>query len=248
MSWWEKEQLRISAVQYKGIGVTSDQVFEEYVSKSGFNVEQNLHLSTECFIGSYNEELHGKKLDEYLKKTKKAGVREIIYTNIHCVEENVCTAHPEYKLLDKDKKPLMAYNDTYNFICLNGPYFEEHLKNIRGLCAHDIDGIFLDGPIMRPDACYCEHCLKKFEEMYGKSRYEATYFESAEFNMKMATKFVEETNKLVKSINPEILLYINNTLLKPDIVGVRGRETAPYLDIVGTEGGFVWIKPQPYGM
>ena len=241
MSWWEKEQLRISAVQYKGEGVTSDTVFDEYVSKADFNVEQNLHISTDGFIGSYEEEAHGKKLDEYLKKSKKAGIREIIYTNIHCVKKEVCEKHPEYKLLDKDKNPIMAYNGTYNFICLNGPYFQEHIKNIRGLCSHHIDGIFLDGPIMRPDACYCEHCLKKFEEMYGKSRYDATYFESAEFNMKMATKFVEETNKLVKSINPEILLYINNTLLKPDIVGVRGRETAPYLDIVGTEGGFVWV-------
>ena len=241
MSWWNDKQLRISAVQYKGLKHTSSEVFDEYVSECGFNTEQNLHLWGDGHIVAYDEEKHGKLLDEYLEKSNKAGIKEIIYTNIHCVNPDVYEKHPEYALLDKNKKPIMAYNDTYNFICLNGPYFEEHIKKIKALCSRDIAGIFLDGPIMRPDACYCEHCLKKFEEMYGKSRYEATYFESAEFNMKMASKFVEETNKIIKSVNPDILLYINNTLLKPDVVGVRGRETEPFVDLIGTEGGFVWV-------
>lgn len=240
MSWWKDEYMNISAVQCK-YHETSEEIFEGYVKESNFNTEQLLHLTADGHMAHYNEERDGKKLDEYLKMSRAAGVREIVYINIHCVTLEDHAKHPEYALLDKNKKPLMAYNDTHNFICFNGPYFEEHIKNIKALCSHDIDGIFLDGPIMRPDACYCEHCLKKFDEMYGKSRYDADYYESAEFNMKMATRFVKATYEAIKEVNPDILLYINNTLLKPDIVGVRARETEPYVDLIGTEGGFVWV-------
>lgn len=239
MAWWNDDYLTISAVQCK-YHETSEDIFDNYVSQSDFNTEQLLHLTATGNMAHYNEERDGKKLDEYLKRSKKAGVKEIIYINIHCVTPEDYALHPEHALLDKDKNPFMHYN-TYYGICFSGPYFEEHIKNIKALCKHDIDGIFLDGPIMRPNACFCDSCLKSFEEMYGKSRYDADYYEGCEFNMKMATRFVKATYEAIKEINPNILLYINNTILKPDTVGVRTRDCADYVDLIGTEGGFVWV-------
>ncbi len=240
MAWWNDNYMTISAVQCK-YHETSEDIFDNYVSKSNFNTEQLLHLTASGHMAYYNEERDGKKLDEYLKRTKKAGMKVIVYVNIHAVTPDDHNKHPEYSLLDKEKNPLMMYNNTHYYICFNGPYFNEHIKNIRELCKHDIDGIFLDGPIMRPDACYCEHCLESFKKEYGKSRYEADYFESAEFNMKKATQFIKTTYEAIKEINPNILLYVNNTLLKPDTVGVRTRDCEPYTDLIGTEGGFVWV-------
>ena len=240
MSWWNDDYLTISAVQCK-YHETSEDIFDNYVSKSGFNTEQLLHLTASGHMAHYNEERDGKKLDEYLKKSKKAGIREIVYVNIHGVTPEDHDLHPEFSLLGKNKEPLMLYNNTHYSICFSGPYFKEHIKNIKALCKHDIDGVFLDGPIMRSDACYCDHCLKRFEEVYGKSRYDADYYESCEFNMKMATEFVKATYEAIKEVNPNILLYINNTLLKPDTVGVRTRDCSDYVDVIGTEGGFVWV-------
>ncbi len=240
MAWWNDDYMTISAVQCK-YHESSEDIFDNYVSKSNFNTEQLLHLTASGHMAYYNEERDGKKLDEYLKRSKKAGIKEIVYVNIHGVTPEDHNLHPEYSLLGKDKEPLMLYNNTHYSICFSGPYFEEHIKNIKALCKHDIDGIFLDGPIMRADACYCDSCLKKFEELYGKSRYEADYYEGCEFNMKMATRFVKATYEAIKEINPNILLYINNTLLKPDTVGVRTRDCSDYVDLIGTEGGFVWV-------
>lgn len=240
MKWWNKEYLTISAVQCK-YHEKSEEIFDNYVKESGFNTEQLLHLTANGHMAYYNEERDGKKLDEYLKRTKKAGVREIIYVNIHGVTAQDHEQHPEFSLLDKEGNAITVYG-THYYICFNGPYFEEHIKNMKALCKHDIDGIFLDGPSMRPDACYCEHCLKKFEEMYGKSKYEADPRECADFNMKMATKFVKATYEAVKETNPDILLYSNNTLLAPDGFGARTRDLEPYVDMIGAEGGFVWLE------
>ncbi len=240
MKWWNKESLTISAVQCK-YHETSEEIFDHYVAKSNFNTEQLLHLTASGHMAFYNEERDGKKLDEYLKRTRKAGVREIIYDNIHGVTAEDHEKHPEYSLLDKDGNAITVYG-THYYICFNGPYFDEHIKNIKALCKHDIDGIFLDGPSIRPDACYCEHCLKKFEDMFGKSKYEASKKEITEFNMKMATAFVKATYEAVKETNPNILLYCNNCLLAPDGFGSRTRDIEPYVDMIGGEGGFVWLE------
>lgn len=239
MKWWNKDILTISAVQCK-YHEKSEDIFDHYVKKSDFNTEQLLHLTAEGHVAFYNEERDGKKLDEYLKRTKKTGIKEIVYVNIHGVNAEDHEKHPEYSLLDKDGNALTVYGAQY-YICLNGPYFEEHIKNMKALCKHEIDGIFLDGPSLRADACYCEACLKKFEELYGKSKYEAGYYERIEFNTKMATEFVKATCDAVKEVNPDILVYINNTLLIPEGIGTRARDIEPYVDMIGTEGGFVWL-------
>ena len=84
MKRWNKACLTISAVQCK-YHETSEEIFDNYVKQSNFNTEQLLHLTANGHMAFYNEERDGKKLDEYLKRSKKAGIKEIIYDNIHCV-------------------------------------------------------------------------------------------------------------------------------------------------------------------
>ena len=240
MKWWKDDKLTISAVQCR-YHEKSDEIFDNYVSKSNFNTEQLLHLTADGHMAFYNEERDGKKLDEYLKKSRKAGIREIVYINVHGVTPEDHAKHPEYSLIGENGEPLRLYNNTHYYICYNGPWFEEHIRNIKALCKHDIDGIFLDGPNMRPDSCFCPQCLKEFEKQYGKSRWEAKLGEITAFNTERAIRLVKATYEAVKEVNPDIILYINNFLLKPDSMGVRARRTEPYVDMIGVEGGFVWV-------
>lgn len=237
--WWENEPLTISAVQCK----FEDDDFwtlNEYVAKSGFNVEQMLHLISNGQMAYYSEAKHGKKLDEYLKQSRKHGIREIIYYNTHCITADMLREHPDWAQLRKDGSIMPAYN-IYMMNCVNSSWFDSYAQDIADLCRHDIDGIFLDGPIMRDDGCYCEVCKKKFQDRFGKSIYEGTRLELQAMRVDSVTEYVKKTHDIVKGINPDILLYLNNSALRADITGNNSRLVEPYVDMLGAEGGFVRV-------
>ena len=237
MKWWENEPLMISAVQCN-YGADDDWVFDEYVSKFGFNTEQLLHLFAEGSMSYYDEQKHGKKLDEYLAKAHAKGVREIIYYNTHCLTPQMMAERPDWMQLQKDGKPILAYT-IYSLCCVNSPWFDDFAKNITELCRHDIDGLFLDGPVMRDDGCYCPVCQKMFQEKFGKPIYEGTHLERQQMRIDSVTEYVKKTHEIVKGINPNILLYLNNSALRADITGSNSRKIEPYLDLLGAEGGFI---------
>lgn len=242
--WWQELPLIISAVQVK-MTDDDDWTLDEYVSKSGFTVEQNLHLVAKdtgtgySDMGYYYEDEDGENLDRYLKKSRRYGIREIIYTNTHCVPVSFGEAHPEWLQLDDNGNKIMAYN-VYNMVCVNpkNAYHKHLLKEFEGLCHHDIDGIFLDGPIMRNNGCRCPVCQQEFLETYGHTMEEGTHAERMEMSVRSAVGHVREIHDLVKSINPEIALYINNSALRPDITGSNTRRVYDYVDMLGAEGGF----------
>lgn len=237
MSWWNDEPHIISAVQCKFEDEDS-WTLNEYVAKSGFNTEQLLHLTGKGHMAYYDEETHGAKLDEYLKQSRKLGIREIVYYNTHCLTPEIIKQHPDWQQLKKDGNPIPAYT-IYTLCCVNGGWFDDFIKNIANLCQHDIDGIFLDGPVMLEDGCYCDTCRKIFLERFGKPIYEGTRIELQSMRVDSVTEFIKKTNKIVKSINPEILLYLNNSALRADITGSNSRKVEPYVDMIGAEGGFV---------
>ncbi|MBE5781726.1 MAG: hypothetical protein E7329_00255 [Clostridiales bacterium] len=238
--WWQEQPLTISAVQCN-LGDDDNWVLDEYVAKYGFNTEQNLHLvaNENSHFGYYSEEKHGKKLDAYLKKAHAHGIREIVYYNTHSISEQTSSEHPDWLQLTKDGQPMKAYS-IYNLVCVNpnGPWHKNFLKEIEHLARHDIDGIFLDGPIMRDNGCYCDVCRADFEKRFGHSIYEGTRIELQTMRIESATRHVKETHDIVKSINPEIALYLNNSALRADITGSSTRKLYDYVDIIGAEGGF----------
>ena len=248
--WWQEQPLVISAVQCK-FDDDDMWVLDEYVAKHGFNVEQNLHLGAlpNSQFSYYSEEKHGKKLDEYLKKSRKHGIREIIYYNVHSINQKTSDEHPDWLQLEKDGSPMKAY-DIYNLVCVNtkGNWHKNFLKQIVKLAKHDIDGIFLDGPIMRDTGCYCDVCRADFEKRFGHSIYEATRLELQEMRIESATAFVKNTYETVKKINPEIAVYLNNSALRPDIIGSNARKLYNYVDMLGAEGGFHSHLTDPAGM
>lgn len=237
MKWWYNEPLLISAVQCK-FEDDDSWTLNEYVAKAGFNTEQLLHLTAKGHMAYYNEEMHGEKLDEYLKQSRKLNIRQIIYYNTHCLTAEIIKEHPDWQQLTRDGSPIPAYS-IYALNCVNGGWFDDFAKNIEQLCKHDIDGIFLDGPVMREVGCYCEACQRIFEKRFGKSIYNASRIELQTMRVDSVTEYIKKTNSIVKSINPNILLYLNNSALRPDITGSNSREVEPYVDMLGAEGGFI---------
>jgi hypothetical protein len=105
--WWQRPPLNICAIQ-RFVEEGSERAFDEYVSKYGFNTEQLNHLLSNGYIAYYEEEKHGERLDSYLKKSRKAGIREIVYTNVHCLNEELGDTHPEFWQFDKNGEPILC--------------------------------------------------------------------------------------------------------------------------------------------
>ena len=237
--WWQNQPLTISAIQ-KHVEEGSEKAFDEYVSKSFFNVEQLKHLfSTGGGMTCYEDDVWGETLEEYLKKSRPTGIREIIYTNTHCLSPEISSAHPEYWERNKDGEPLYGYG-IYKFACINpsGDFHKKLLKELTALSYRDIDGIFLDGPIMSEKGCYCENCQKGFEESFGHSIFQSTERERLIYRVDISTQHMKEIYEAVKAINPNIAVYLNNSALRPDVTGSNTRKLYEYTDLLGAEGGF----------
>lgn len=237
--WYEKPMV-LSAVQCN-YGEDSFDIMKNHVLANEFNGEQLLHINATGHVSSYNEERDGEKLDKYLAEAKKNGLREILYWNVHCVYEETIIDHPEWKQKDKEGNHIPAYGNQY-LICINTPWRDEYLMNLEKLCEHKLDGLFLDGPVFMRNGCYCEYCQKKFKDEYGKSIFDAQYSEFLEFRTNSVTSMIKDTYELKQKLNPDIMLYINNSALRADVTGSNTSKVYPYVDFLGTEGGFCRIN------
>ena len=163
-------------------------------------------------------------MDAYVKKAHAHGIREIIYHNTHSINEETAQKHPEWLQLTKDGKPMEAYS-IYSLVCVNpnGPWHKNFIKELECLAKHDIDGIFLDGPIMRDNGCYCDTCRADFEKRFGHSIYEATRIELQNMRVETATRHVKEAYEIVKRVNPEVAMYLNNSALRVNLTGSSTR-------------------------
>ncbi len=236
--WWQEQPLTISAVQIDGDD--ENWLLDEYVSKYSFNTEQLYHLFAKDSMAYFSEAEHGEKLDAYLRRTRACGLREIAYHNTHCINNAISEAHPDWLQIDRNGNRMPAYS-IYNLVCVNpnGAWHKAFLQDLRDLCHHDIDGVFLDGPVMRDNGCFCETCRRDFEARFGHSIDTATRYELQTMRVELVTRHIREAYETVKSINPEIALYLNNSALRSDdVTGNNSRKVYDYVDIVGAEGGF----------
>lgn len=254
MKWWEKEYLVLSAIQCN-YGDDSYDNLKNHVIANSFNSEQLLHLTAKGHWAYFDEEKDGKKLDEYLVKTRKHSLREIIYFNIHCIPEELSVKHPDWIQYDKNGEPLYIYNTTA-YICLNSPWRKHFIKEISNLCSHDIDGIFLDGPVIAQEGCYCEYCQKSFREWVTTvenvpvdkthTLFDATPLEMMEYKVWVTANFLKEAYDIVNSLRDDVLIYINNGAYHADVIGSRVRSVVPFVDMLGAEGGFTWVDRDTY--
>lgn len=237
--WWQEQPLVISALQEppSKIGIPA---FDDYIAVSSYNVEQSQHpFFEEMDMTFYDEKKHGKILDDYLENMKKTDVKLIVYTNTHCLSLKKAAENSAYCQLGEDGKPLYGYN-IFPVACVNpnSAFHKNLMENLKGLCTHDIGGIFFDGPLMRKTGCFCETCKADFLKKYGHSIYEGTEYERLEFRVDTVTEHIKLASELIKSINPNIALYINNSALRPDVTGSNTRKVYDYVDLLGAEAGF----------
>ena len=107
----------------------------------------------------------------YLPHAKKHGIHLVPYINQHWYSYEFAKNNPDYtqQLLENgtaygEKYPLYGNGTTF---CVNSPWREFAFDIIRETIGLGVEGCFLDGPVMFPKSCYCEHCRRLFKESYG---------------------------------------------------------------------------------
>ncbi|HOL35989.1 MAG TPA: beta-galactosidase trimerization domain-containing protein [bacterium] len=261
MNWWEKEPLRIIEIcdgfDLKKLPV---EVLAKTVKKLGGNV-QHFHcmeLSTKQYgPGLDDRSLYFRtplakkqnpdRLGEYLPYAKKYGIRVIVYFNVHWYTVDFGRRHPDWVQIKQDGNPIQEVYGTGTSFCINSPYREWVFQILKDLCSYDIDGIFYDGPIFFSNTCYCEYCQKLFEQQAGNSlpsksdRNHPLWKKFVEFQAESMERFLEESNNVIKNINPEILFYMNGNSSWPYWpTGRDNHRIIKHTDILGAEGGFLY--------
>jgi len=191
---------------------------------------------------------------EYLPYARKYGIRVLAYLNMHWYSFEFAGEHPGWEQITSDgtsygrKSPLYGSGTTF---CINSPWRDWALGMIREAIRTGIDGVFLDGPVIYPGCCYCQHCSEKFRERTGSDipRVEdwsdPLWKEFVAFRGDSMASFIGDARDVVKGVNPDAVVYLNggswrsgNWNLARDMQKLRG-----FQDINGAEAFF---HPGPY--
>lgn len=131
-----------------------------------------INMAARCNMGySYYNTKVGKKyeglgdrdpLAEIINACHKRGIDVVVYINVG-LDHEIAADHPEWLKVDRagrihgeDKK-----DNFFRMMCVNSPYREHFLSEIRELSEYDIDGLFID--CFRLTPCFCPRCLKAME-------------------------------------------------------------------------------------
>ena len=230
--------LRIAAVQY-GQKPEDTMKVPAILEAGGFNVEQLLHAVGTSGYGLYQKEKHETLLRNYIDDSTKRGIGIILYANAHMVEPEEFHLHPEWGQRTAGEEAAMAYG-AYNYACVNSPWRERFFARIREALEQDIRGIFLDGPIFLAGGCHCSCCQKLFLGEYGHPLSEATRSELSAFKSEHIARFVKDVRAVIRESGKDVALYCNCLGLVENITGCTVDAVFPYVDLIGSEGGFLF--------
>lgn len=253
MNWWERP------IRIADFGMTdfSLEKLERSVARKkelAYNVE---HLGifdsnggdhgVFFFQSSVAEKVPADLLGPYLGTAHRAGIRVLVYMNVHWLRADFAGKHPDWLQLKRDGKVI---DDVYGrgmSPCVNSPGYRAYsFQAIRDLARYPIDGVFLDGPIFISSGCFCSACREKFRASCGsdlpsKEDWEDTAWKRfIEFRYDSITDYLRDARAALKEVRPEAIIYMNGQGLWPSWPNGRdNRRLAAHQDIVGAEGGFL---------
>lgn len=251
--WWEKELL---------IGINyakhDDFVFDSRVRAEKLKNIACSQAFTYCVSGHLNDRklyfktglakrINKDQLGEFVPELHEKEIKVIVYFNVHTVEPDFAEDHPDWQQIKEDGRPKVGLYEVNTTFCVNTPWREWVFQALRDLAKYEIDGVFYDGPIFFDNTCYCRHCQEKFRRRYGRSlppkskRNHPDWPLLVEFQSNSIADFLEDSQRTLKELNPDILFYMNgNGLWSFWPTGRDNRKIIQYTDLLLAEGGFIY--------
>jgi hypothetical protein len=127
---------------------------------------------------------------------------------------------------------------------MNNPDWRAYEKYIvRQQLESGCDGIFFDNPTVHPQGCYCEHCMKKFQQFLARDKSPSTPDTQSSTNVlstlrahaashpqdflrfrcTIARDFLADIRTYARSINRRALITANNSLNSADVLYAQCR-------------------------
>ena len=212
----------------------------------GFNSE---HFSL-AVKGSDPLDVMKSILPEYLEEAHSREFKVFVYINVHWHDVSDLEKHRDWFQVDYSGKVI---DDVYGkglMPCVNSPGWREYSYNIiKGIAELGPDGIFLDGPVFHWRGCYCSYCRKLFKEKYGielprkGDLNNPDHLKLVEFQRESMVNYMKGAFEVVKSVDPEIAIYLNGEPARPSwATGRDNVRLSKYQDLVGAEGGFEYYN------
>lgn len=157
-------------------------------------------------------------LRDYLPHARAEGIRVIAYINLHWFSYAFADEYPgwEQQLADGTaygrKTPLYGNGTT---LCVNTPWRDWAYLLISEAMSTGIDGVFLDGPVVFPGACYCPVCRKLYAESHEGAAppevedWSDDWLSWVDFREESMERFLAGAQQAVRDANPEGIVYLN---------------------------------------
>ena len=113
----------------------------------------------------------GDPIRTYLPIAHRYGIAVFAYMNMHWFATAFADRHPGWEQMLADGEAYGRRNPLYGdgtTLCVNSGWRDFALGLIEEIMQTQIDGVFLDGPVVYPGCCYCEACRGKFQRLHGE--------------------------------------------------------------------------------
>jgi len=241
---------------------------DDYPMEEAIKVCKKMHANVIHFHCQYNmrggfndDEMYFKSrlstkdnrdvIGEFLPLAKKAGIRTVVYLNLHWFTKSFVERNPDWRVvLHSGERLDHLYGDNDSSLCINSPFREWSFTLLEDICAYPIDGVFFDGPVffMRREACYCQHCKALFQETHQREMpapdqsNREDYALLREFTVSSMVRYYHDAMQVIRSCGSDLVGYGNYAnVAEPDWAAGRvNRRLIPEMDALLAEGGFMY--------
>ena len=201
-----------------------------------------------------HSKLRGRDLlKEVVDEAKKNNIHVIVMI-AHTTNPILYSEHPEWAqrnvrgeviTMDTDPLSIKKRRIRWPLLCLNSPFLQHTLEELREVLNYEIDGVFLDSFRYMPDydrACYCKYCEEAYRREFNREMPRGEDWENEEYRKlfewryKVNVKAIAKIYEHLKKLNNKLILVYNN-----HPAGWRGRanriveEARDYVDVVYAE-------------
>lgn len=263
--WWQKP-VRMMRVDYTpDLSIVKDEDLDQMAEsrKTQWRINCEWIVGTPGFAGKgYQTTFHANGFERYLgfedfdylraytPHAHRHGIRVLAYLNAHWYDYSFGDAHQDWEQVQSDRKhygrehPL--YGDGTTF-CVNSAWRDWAFQLICEAMKTGIDGVFLDGPVIFPDCCYCAACQQQFSAKYGTPIPQEDWRNPAwqqflDFREDSMARFLADAQDHVRAVNPQGVIFLNASSWSPGAwrVARDNQKMAPHQTFNGTESFFYY--------